>query len=147
MVQTLSTPALLLEFESPVKFGSGIKRVEGTHGLERECYQTKDLFLVLEQNVVGEGYEISINKPVDFNKLQCRLRSEHPTNKMAISIGTIKSVVETKLDVKFPDSSGIIQWISKNRIRSIEYDVQTTAEFQFSDSKLIRIRVFTTTTN
>ena len=139
-------PTLLLTLNNSKEFGDGVARTSGPHGLMRECFQSKGCFLILEQNVVGEGYEITNTKPIDFNELQCLLINERPENMLGLTIGTSKSIVESKLGVKISGSNETIQWYSKKMIGDKQFDVQTTTEFEFTDSKLTRIWVFTTTT-
>ena len=138
---------LILMIQDFKKLGKCIAFECGAHGLECECFQAGGIFLIFEKNVVGEGYRISQIQPAAVGELQCRTITQQPKNGLGISIGTEKAILESMPGVTIPGPSATLRSTSKKIIKSATFDVQTTANFQFSKFKLIDMRIFTTTTN
>ena len=140
----INAPAGMERLFSEIKVHTA-KAKEGNHGLIEYCYKVES-YVVYSENVLGQGYELSTDAPVD---IECSIPKFDiiAKNKLGLFIGMPKDKVESLVGVSgLPDREDII-WQSEFKHNGALFDRQTYAQFKFKNGVLVWLSVFTTETN
>jgi hypothetical protein len=143
-VISAKAPVGLEELSTEIEIHS-ISPKNGHHGLKENCYKS-DSYIVYSTNLLGHGYELSLDPPsnIECTKPEFRVLAK---NKLGMFIGMKKSEVEELIGVPaLPDEKTII-WLSQIIYKGNVYDHQVYVQLKFNKERLTWVSVFTTETS
>ena len=115
----------------------------GSHGM-KACVYSSSTNLKLLNNVVGEGYEIQVDK---FKNIPgCFVENLKFSNLLGLNVGLNRSEVAELLVSSGKVQSDTVHWSSKKMINDRQFDVNTWLIMNFKGEILAGMHVFTTTT-
>ena len=145
IAREVSTPPpiglLLLEHK---KVLDGAPKI-GAHGLKEYCYKLKAMYVVYNQNLLGEGYSFLTVKPDQ----QCTVsKSKISTkNDLGLTIGISKDLASQLLGIGLLEGNNKIVWHYQRPIHNLPYDDMTTLNITIKSGVVYAISLFNTVTN
>lgn len=139
-------PETVKHLSSTIQLPSNQHAYKTALGVTSHCYKGNH-FLILSENKLGKGYEFTLNEP---ENAQCILMGDNINpvqNQAGMHLGMIKSkIIET---LKMPQSSDAATLLYNREVvlDGNKFDEQTWIDVEFSDNKLILLKVFTSLTN
>jgi len=121
------------------------KPEKGAHGLKEHCYIVGDIYVVYSENLLGEGYSFSKEKP----NQQCLISKSkiNLSNKLGLSVGTTQDKASTLLGIKLTEGVNTITWLYQRPIHNLPYDDMTTLNIIIKNGLVYAVSVFNTVTS
>ena len=114
-------------------------------GVTSRCYQS-DYFLILSENELGKGYELTRTAPEKAGCVPAGANGRVIIDAAAISLAMDKIKVFELLNTHQQSDNATLLYSNKKTVNNIEYDEQSWVDVVFDKNKLVRFSVFVTLT-
>ena len=121
------------------------KPKKGAHGLKEYCYRTNNIYVVYSDNLLGEGYSFSTEKP----EQQCITSNSeiNKANKLGLSVGITQSEASKLFGINLSEGLNTIVWHYQRPIHNMPYDDMTTLNITIKNGLVYAVSLFNTVTN
>ena len=114
-------------------------------GVTSRCYRGTH-YLILSMNDLGNGYELTKQKPDAVACVPFDTKSGEIKNTSGIYLGMTKDNVRKLLNVNQDSDEATLLYNQKVEKDGIQYDEQSWVDIKFEDNKLVRLKIFVSLT-